>query len=837
MPLLLSEARERSALIDVTSYDVTLDLDSGEQTFESASVIRFTSGAVGAETFLDVKAQSVHSITLNDKPIDVDEVRGGRVALRGLHADNKVTVVATMAYSHDGQGLHRSVDPADEQAYVYGMSFLDAAPQVFACFDQPDLKAPYTFRVKAPADWSVVGNTATAGPQEDGWWHLPTTKPLSTYFVCICAGPYAVERDSHDGIPLVIHARASLASELEAQAPQMFEVTKQGLDYYQDLFGIAYPWGEYHQFFVPEFNAGAMENPGCVTFRDSMIFRGAITRAALFQRTNTITHEMAHMWFGDLVTPVWWDDLWLNESFAEYMAHRSCAEATEFSEAWVDFGIARKNWGYGADRAPSTHPIAGAPAPDSDAALTNFDGISYAKGASALRQLAAYVGDDAFIAGVRDHLNSHAYGNATLADFLGAIERASDRDLSAWAAGWLETSGTDQLTVALEGGDTITSARITSATITRTAPAQFPADRPHVLDVAAFKDGEPVWRLPALEVTSSSQQLTGAVGQPSADLVVPNASDLTWGLVQFDEATLAALPAQLGRIADPVVRQVIWTNLLQGVHTSTVDPELLLRAFEQAWPVETDSSLVQTLGVLVGHLLPGFFLADVDDTCARLAAAADLKLSGATGVDAVVPARVLARFTRDESRLRRWMSGNDLPEALADDQDFRWIAVHSLAWLGLLSEQDIEAHAETDHTMTGAQAALGAKAARPTAAAKDWAWTELTTNEKLSNYEAASLAGSFFDCADPSLVQPYIERYFTDVPPLAERFGEFAVARLAEMLFPRVPLATQTLELTDRAIEGGPGGHGAMTSGVRRALVDSRAVVAEALASRAHFPK
>jgi aminopeptidase N len=397
----------------------------------------------------------VHALSLNGTDVDPASVTDGRLALTGLAQTNVLEVDATMAYSHDGQGLHRSTDPADGEDYVYGHLFLDAAPTVFACFDQPDLKAPYTLTVTAPTAWTVLGNGA-ATLLAPGRTALATTQPLASYFVTICAGPWVSVRAEHDGIPLGIHARRSLEPHLREQAQQMIDVTAACFDEYHRLFGIRYPFGEYHQVFVPEFNAGAMENPGCVTFRDQMIFRGAATPDQVFQRSNTIAHEMAHMWFGDLVTMRWWDDLWLNESFAEYMAYRVTSAVGESDEAWIEFGVNRKLWGYAAERTPSTHPVAGSPAPDALSALGNFDGISYAKGASVLRQLIAHIGDDAFVAGVGEYLRSHAFGNGELAEFIAAIEDAAGRSLTAWSAAWLQTAGADR--IALEG-DVLTRRR------------------------------------------------------------------------------------------------------------------------------------------------------------------------------------------------------------------------------------------------------------------------------------------------------------------------------------------------------------------------------------------
>src|SRR6476619_3634331 len=420
-----SEARRRAALLNVTSMEVDLDLSRGEHTFVSTTTIRFRCAEPGAATFLDLKPVGLTWLTLNGSPLDPAGLDDGRIGLEDLAEDNTVVAVATMAFSRDGQGLHRAVDPADGEHYVYGHLFLDAAPSVFACFDQPDLKAPYAVSVTAPEAWQVIGNGA-ATQVRPGRWQLATTQPLATYFVTVCAGPYASVRSEHDGIPLGIHARASLREPLERQAEQMLEVTRASFDYYHHLFGIRYLFGAYHQVFVPEFNAGAMENPGCVTFRDTYVFRGAAARDEVLTRSNTIAHEMAHMGFGDLVTMRWWDDLWLNESFAEYLAYRAVAEATPFTGSWTTFLAKRKAWGYRADQLSSTHPVAGEAA-DTSAALLNFDMITYAKGASVLKQLVAWVGLEPFLSGLRSYFKKHAFGNSEFPDLLSALEASSGR--------------------------------------------------------------------------------------------------------------------------------------------------------------------------------------------------------------------------------------------------------------------------------------------------------------------------------------------------------------------------------------------------------------------------
>ena len=822
------EAEARSALIDVIGYRVALDLDQGVATFESSSTVRFTCAEAGASTFLDVKPQRLHRVTLNGVAIDLTGFDGERVELSALALENEVVVTATMRYSNDGQGLHRALDSADERHYVYGHTFLDAAPRVFACFDQPDLKAPYDVSVIAPPEWIVLGNGA-ATRTGVGSWALATTKPLATYFFTVCAGPYVSVTAVHDGIPLGIHARASLREPLERQAEQMLKITAQSFDYYHSLFGIRYPFGEYHQVYVPEFNAGAMENPGCVTLRDQYVFRGAMTHDEVLTRSSTISHEMAHMWFGDLVTMKWWDDLWLNESFAEYMSYRTLCEATEFTDAWVDSSMARKPWGYAAERMPSTHPVAGSPAPDAQSALQNFDGISYAKGAATLRQLIAHIGDPAFISGVADYLRSHAYGNAALVDFLAAMERASGKDLQGWADAWLRTAGLDAISV-----ETATEHHlIRSATVRRTPPRAHPADRPHNIDVAGFSRGTEVFRL-VTTVDQDEAVLSELVGKPSARMVIPNATDLTWATIRLDAATLAAVPAELSAVPQAQARAVVWTALLDGVALAEIDPRHLLAVLAISWASESNQSIINWVGVVMAQrIIPEFIpVEEQDGAYAVMAKAAALMLAQAEpgSSRALMAARYVAASSAEEDLLLGWADGEQLPEGLAGDSDFRWVVMGNLARRGAIGSDELDAALDQDRTMAGNLKWLQASASAPDALAKVWAWEQLTGEHGRSNYELNALAAGFWHASDQEVLRPFVARYFSDVPALAGRVGEDALARVATLAYPANLVEASTAARSAAALERGD-----LTASVRRAIVDADSHLREALASRAVF--
>ncbi|MDQ3480200.1 MAG: aminopeptidase N, partial [Actinomycetota bacterium] len=519
------EAAARALVLDVASYDITLDLTTSETTFASTTVLSFSCSDPGATTFANLVGATVYEITLNGQSIDTSAYADNRIELTGLGAENELRVVADCTYSHTGEGLHRFVDPADDKVYLYTQFEVPDARRVFTTFEQPDLKSVFAFHVTAPAGWQVVSNSPTPTPEIAGdgiaTWHFDPTKPISTYITALVAGEYAVVRDTYRGsrgdIPLGIFLRESLLEHLDAD--EIFEVTKQGFGFFEDAFDMAYPFGKYDQLFVPEYNMGAMENAACVTFRDEYIFRSRQTRAAYEGRANTILHEMAHMWFGDLVTMRWWDDLWLNESFAEWASHHSAVKATQYTEAWTSFCNSRKTWAYRQDQLPSTHPIA-ADNYDLEAVEVNFDGITYAKGASALRQLVAWVGEDDFLAGLRVYFNRHAYGNTELTDLLDALEETSGRDLGSWTKEWLQTSGVNTVRPAF---DVDVEGHFSSFTIQQSASADFPTLRRHRLAVGLYDmTDEGLVRRSSVEtdVSGDETEVAALIGVKQPDLVL-----------------------------------------------------------------------------------------------------------------------------------------------------------------------------------------------------------------------------------------------------------------------------------------------------------------------------
>ncbi|MVA76226.1 aminopeptidase N [Auraticoccus sp. F435] len=811
------EARERAALLSVHSVRVELDLRDARtaDTFTSTTTLHFSTGTGGAtwRTFVDVSCVRLHRAVLNGVQLDADVV-DGRLALDGDQLNNELVVEAEMAYSSDGEGLHRHVDPADGETYLYAMSFLDAAPRWFACFDQPDLKAPVTLLVHAPGTWRVLGN----GPAVElapGLVEIRQPRPLASYFVTLVAGPWASVLDEHDGIPLGVHAKASLAEALRREAPDVLAVTRASFDAYHRLFGLRYPFGEYHQAFVPDFNAGAMENPGCVTLRDQMVFTGAAGEFERCGRASTIAHEMAHMWFGDLVTMRWWDDLWLNESFAEYMAQRVCSEATGY-DAWSDFGIVRKAWGSVADQAPSTHPVAGNGSATAAEALSQFDGISYAKGAAVLGQLAVHLGDRVFLAGLRDHFARHAYGNAELADLMAAWTRAGAVDLEGWQRAWLQTSGMDRLEVARDDE---------GWRLTRVAP-EGGSGRSHAVQVAAFgADGRELAR-EAVTVAASPVRL----GLPAGSLVVPDADDATWARVRLADGW-SGLDA-LASLESTPARIVVWNSVRDGVLSAELDPAAALTLLEEQLPAEPSDVVVKTvLGAAAGTWAgPYTAAADRPAVAARLAALAETLLTGAEpgGDRQLVAWRTLIDTTTDQDRLTGWWEGTGLPPGRELDEDLTWRIAVRMSVLG--RDQVVEPTLERHPTAVGRAQAARCRASLPTAAAKEWALQVVLQPSELSAYEVYAVADGLFLPEQHELTAPLVPRWLDGVAATSGFRSGWSLSTVVTRSFPAAHVDPGTLEQVDAVLARDD-----LDPAVRRPLVDCGDALRRALTSVQRF--
>jgi aminopeptidase N len=854
-----SETSERARLIQVDSYDITLDLTRGEDVFGSASVIRFGCADPGASTYLDLIAERVLEITLNGTPADPAVVYAdGRIQLAGLAGRNEVRVVAECRYSHTGEGLHRAVDSADGKVYTYTNFEPADARRVFANFEQPDLKASFSFHVVAPAGWTVLSNQPAPEPEpgRDGVaaWHFPATPRISTYLTAVVAGEYYMVRDSHttpDGreIPLGIACRASLAEHLEPE--DIFLITRQGLDFYESAFGTPYPFAKYDQVFVPEFSAGAMENAGCVTFVEQLLFRSRVTDTMYEVRAMVILHEMAHMWFGDLVTMRWWDDLWLNESFAEFCAALASAEATRFTQAWTTFSGGRKNWGYMQDQLPSTHPVS-ADVPTLSAAVANFDGISYAKGASVLRQLVAYVGRESFLAGVQSYFAEHAWGNATLADLLGALEQASGRPLADWSKAWLQTAGPNTLRPSFETG---ADGRMTSFAVLQEAPEEHPTLRPHRIAIGlynretAVRAGSGQSSGPAgagrpsalvrthrveVNVTGARTPVPELDGLPQPDLVLLNDDDLGYALVRFDSRSLATLTESIGDFTDSLARTVCWSALIDMVQRAELAVPAFISMVAGGMGAERSVSVLQTLHQVAGQIMarladPQWVPRGKEQLAAR---AVSLLRDAEPGGDHQLAWAQLLGWTATTSDqldlLAGLLDGSHAIPGLAVDTELRWSLLRRLAACGRAGDAEIDAELERDATDAGRRHAAACRAAIPDAEHKAAAWALLAEREDTGVETLIEVSGSFELPEHVQLLSPYAERYVEVLPAIWQRREEGIRMLLGQILFP-FPLASPELLATIDEFRARVSDE----PGLARILVENRDIVERALRSRA----
>ncbi|SQD93617.1 Aminopeptidase N [Parafrankia sp. Ea1.12] len=845
-PLSQAEAVARAALVQVHSYHVDLDLTgtSSGPRFTSTTTVSFSCRQPGAATFAELKAIGVELARLNGRDLGPGAVAGGRLALPDLLADNTLEVRATMECTNTGEGLHRFTDAEDGEVYLYAQSFLDDAARIFACFDQPDLKAPLSLAVTSPPSWEVRGNGAgtRVGP---GRWEFAPTAPLSTYVVSLVAGPYQVWSGTHDGVALGLVCRRSLAPYLDAQAAEIFEITTGCLDHYHELFGIRYPFGKYDQAFVPEFNMGAMENPGLVVFRDELVFRSAVTEAERERRAVVIAHEMAHMWFGDLVTMRWWDDLWLNESFAEYLGTRVTAAATRFTDAWTSFAVGRKSWGYAADQRPSTHPVAPDDVADTARALLNFDGISYAKGASALRQLVEWVGDDAFLAGLRAYFTAHAFGNATLDNLLTALARASGKDLTAWSAAWLRRAQVDTLRPEVILDD---SGAYVSVEITRTAPADHPAERPHRVGIGVYDsdpdnapDGAPgpvtLVRRVLVDLPSSPAggrtPVPELAGTRPGRLLLLNDGDLTYAKIRFVAGELPGLGAVLAELGDPLARAVVWAAVADATRDAEWPAADYLALAARALPAERSVAVFEDALRFAAATVVDVFLPERDQPAARaaLAGACRRVIAGAAGTSGLLlaAARGLVRCagTSEVDELRGWLTGRGVPDGLVVDPDLRWLVLDRLVVLDAAGEAEIAAELDRDRSTRAAEHAARSRAAIGEPAAKARAWQAVTEDRATSVRLVAATAQGFWRPEQAELTAGYVDRYFADMPTLASARSPHAVRQVAAAAFPRYAVEAWTLAAAQEMLSRGDVGQV-----LSRVVVDAADDLRRALTAR-----
>ena len=755
-----NEAAHRAGILDVLAIDVTVDLsgaqDSSQATYPVTSILTLTS--CEERTFIDIVGQ-VSDVFLNgvEHPFEHDE---DRVWVAGLPVGETITleVRALAYYSRSGEGLHRYTDPEDAEVYLYTQFEPNDAHRAWPCIDQPDVKPAWTFHVIAPSSWVIFSNGVEVACEEAGAGaarhDFSTTPPLSSYITALVAGPWAVIDGGtwsggacdgeHVELPLRLACRRTLARYLDSD--DVFEVTRAGLDFFHERYGVTFPWGSYDQIYVPEYNLGAMENPGCITFNESYISRSTPTFSERQRRANTTLHEMCHMWFGDLATPAWWDDLWLKESFAENQGASAIATSTKYTGEWANFAMNRKIWAYTQDQMPTTHPIA-ADIPDVAAAKTNFDGITYAKGAAVLKQLVAWVGENAFYEGARRYFDKHRFGATTLSDLLEALQAASRQELDSWKHAWLETSGPSTLSASWV---TDPVGAITEFTLHQSGEACDAVLRPHRVTVSTWRAaGGTLERTHAFDVRIDGEStpidpqgvLAIPGGAASVDLVVVNDDDLTYAISRLDERSTDVALTYVGTIEIPITRAVVWASLWNAVRDGLLDPRRFIVAVLGAVPAETEPAVRDRLLLFVSEalsaFLPGRHRTEVHDQVLATTAR-------------------LARETTDQDAWRSYMraciaefaarGGEEFESTVAglassDNPDIAWRARRALAARGLTNEEAIIAWRDADGSGEAARMSVEALASLPEESARAKAWASVRSDTLSNDYLSATLAG------------------------------------------------------------------------------------------------
>ena len=835
-----NEAIQRAGLVSDPVYTVSLELDGKGETFSCFASIDFKAQE-NSNTWIDLVSPLVESVWLNGEELNVKEVfNGTRIQLRNLKPENKLKIKAQCSYMNTGEGLHRHIDPVDNEVYIYTQFEVPDCRRVFPVFEQPDIKAVLNLTVKAPTKWTVISNTETPAPKniEDNFsiWTFNQTPKMSSYLYAICAGPYAKKTDIYEGkfgkYPLAIFVRPSLSQYLDHE--EIFEVTKQGFKWFEEKFQIGYPFKKYDQVFVPEFNAGAMENVGCVTFRDEYIFRSRTTRTAYESRANTILHELAHMWFGDLVTMKWWNDLWLNESFAEWAAHWASSGATKYNEAWTLFHVQRKAWAYRQDQLPSTHPIA-ANMPDLDSVYENFDGITYAKGASALRQLVAWVGEENFLKGLKNYFEKHAWKNTELKDLLNELSTSSGRELDSWSKIWLESSGATLLRPDIEVDE---NNLITKLLINQEPPSSppglDPVLRPHRLALGVYEKQEnKLVRTKRIEVdvVGGQTEIKELVGTKRPDLLLINDDDLTYAKIRLDSHSLNTATKEIASIESSLSRALIWGAVWDMVRDAEVGTgkylDLVLAGIEK----ETDIGLVQQVLMQCRSAI---------DVFADRKNRKNYNIKLATGLEKLISQakpgsdRQLALLrtfsavaTTEEqiNKVAQILDGTEKIEGLVVDTDLRWALLRRLVVVGKRGEKEIAEELKKDDTVMGREHAAGAKAAMPSLDAKQKAWEQVINNENLTNSELHSILAGISYMDHEEVLRNFVDKYFDSVSSLWNARTHEIGQSLVTGLFPSTNINLDVIKKCDEFLQKNK----ELAVGARRIIIEQRDSLARAL--------
>ena len=808
MNLTKPEALERAALVSAVRYDIAWDFTAPGDSFASATTVTFDAPP-GSGTFIECAAVAVHRIDVNGTPLDPDAALvDGRISLTNLLQHNTVSIHAEFSYHSDGQGIHRFIDPEDGETYLYSQFAANDARAAFPCFDQPDIRATFAISVVAPSHWVVVSNSPTPTPEpvpteatdasgapapSARLWTFPPTLALPTYVAAVVAGPYAFEEGtitSRKGeLSARVYGRKNLAAHLDGD--EMIATVQAGIELFERVFDTEYPYEKYDQIFVPEYNLGAMENVGCVTFsEDRLLFRSRPTNALREQRLNIQLHELSHMWFGNLVTMRWWDDLWLNESFAEFVGTWATEQVTPWKDSWVTFGASRKSVAYIQDQLPTTHAIV-TDIPDTEATVSAFDMITYAKGASALKQLAAHVGEQAFFAGVSSYLQRYSFGNATLAEFLAEVEAAAGVPLDAWATAWLQTPGVTTLRPVV---DTDLEGIITSFAVAEDVPASHPVNRPHRLTIEGYAHAAGsfvrVWACDAV-VDGPLTGVPALVGKQRPDLLLLNGGDRTYAKALLDEVTLATVAAHLGDLTDAMplanVLDALWHMCRDAALPAETYIDAVLTALPHMTNSETAEAHVRTMTTALSRYVPpARTVRATEEAAERLWTIAH---NGAPGSDSQLQALKayarLAASPTQAARLADLLDGVLVLSGLTVDADLGWDLLTGLTAAGAAGEGSIAGRVSADPGAVGQRRAAGARAALGTPEAKSAAWDALVhPHAPVPNAVQYEIAAGFARAVDPDLLSPFVPRLLADLRGYYEANEGFVGARVVKSVFP-----------------------------------------------------
>ncbi|WP_269928062.1 aminopeptidase N [Kocuria massiliensis] len=830
------EATERADIVTkVHSYRVDLDLTVSESVFPSTTTVSFDAVA-GSSTFIDAITHRVASVVLNGRELDPAEVSDGvRIQLPDLAEHNELTVVADAMFTNTGEGLHRFVDPVDDEVYLYTQFEVPDARRMFAVFEQPDLKAEFTFSVKAPSSWTLISNEPVEHREqgeESDVWTFATTPRISSYITALVAGPYSRVSDSvtsADGrtIPLDIYARRSLMEYLDHE--DIFELTKQGFEYYERQFGVPYPFTKYDQLFVPEFNAGAMENAGCVTILEDYIFRSKTTDAMIERRAITVLHELAHMWFGDLVTMKWWNDLWLNESFAEFMSHLSAANNTRFTNAWTTFSAMEKTWAYRQDQLPSTHPIV-ADIKDLHDVQVNFDGITYAKGASVLRQLVAWVGQEEFMKALTEYFGKHSWGNATLIDLMTELEATSGRELSSWSRAWLETAGVNTLTPSVETDE---DGRIVRIEVIQTAPNEHPTLRPHRMTAGFYElVDQKLVRVHGVEfdVDGERTEIPDVAGRPRPAVILLNDQDLAYAKVRLDDVSFFHAKTQLRNFEESLPRAVVWSAVWNGTRDGQIPARQFVEMLLDNIDAETDSTTVLTQLRNLATTLRWYVRPDAQEETREKAAERLWEISQGAPEGSDRQLQFVQAFashaTTDEQLdiLEGLYSQEITLPGLEIDTDLAWKLLTGLVAAGRRTAADVDEFAAGDNTSTGAQRAAQARAAVPTVEAKEKVWDMVVDHHDLPNVIQRSAIAGFNATSRDALLRPFVDRYFASIERVWTELSHEISQQIITGLFPQIADRDVLDAAEEFLVQLGDG-----KDSLRRQVMEGRDVIERAL--------